>query len=178
MIGAEIRGIPDLNEALRDVPQKLRRGALRNALAAGARVVRDGARNALAARARAPVLSPTLRNPRRKPGTVKKALAVRTSKAARSVGDVGVFVNVRPAKGAEKGANSPNDPFYWRWLNFGWNPANRRSTAKQRRAVSRKGGAKTRAGIHFLEAGVKKFGQALDVFVRAVGPAIEKAAKK
>jgi len=39
--------------------------------------------------------------PPRAPGTVRKAIRVRTSKVARQAGDVGVFVNVKPAPGAK-----------------------------------------------------------------------------
>ena len=139
--GAKVTGLPDLRAALLAVPGKLRKRVLRNALAAGAREVRNVARQA------APKLAAPVRNKSgaviRKPGTVADALAVRTSKQAGRAGDVGVFVNVRPAKGArfktvttrgvlgakvrkrvqvkasQRGAASPNDPFYWRFLEFG-----------------------------------------------------------
>lgn len=139
-IEVRITGLEDARAALAELPIKLRRQALRNALAAGARVVRDRARQA------APVINPA--DPAvvkgiRKPGTVRDAIVVRTSKQARREGLVGVFVNVRPAKGAkyktatakhwllgkhkqrtlvrasQRGAQSPNDPYYWRWLEFG-----------------------------------------------------------
>mgnify|MGYP000561918945 CR=1 FL=1 len=32
---------------------------------------------------------------------------------------MGVFVNVKPAKSANRGARNPNDPFYWSFLEFG-----------------------------------------------------------
>ena len=48
-----------------------------------------------------PVLQRIKGAPYRAPGTVKKAIRVRTSKVATRAGDVGVFVNVRPAKGAK-----------------------------------------------------------------------------
>lgn len=119
-IEVRIAGLEELKAQLRSVPDKLRRRALRNALAAGARIVRDEARRG------APVLREP--DPRRKAGTVRDAITVRTSKAARAAGDVGVFVNVRPLKssavrafkaGGGKAASNPNDPFYWRWLEFG-----------------------------------------------------------
>lgn len=136
MIEARVTGLPDLREALRGVVPKLRVRALRNALAAGARVVQR------AARAATPVISqaaPMVRKGYRKPGTVREAISVRTSKVARRAGDVGVFVNVKPAKGAryktqrhvfgiktrrlvrasQRGAKSHVDPFYWRFLEFG-----------------------------------------------------------
>lgn len=147
MIEAKVTGIPDLKAALASIAPKLRKRVLRNALAAGARLVRD------AARKETPVLKSSLKVPYRTPGTVKKAISVRTSKIARRAGDVGVFVNVRPAKVGQRGAKNPADPFYWRFLNFG--------TAKMR-------------GYHFLEAGAKQLGAALEKFKSVIGPQISK----
>jgi HK97 gp10 family phage protein len=174
MISAKVVGIPDLKAALASVVPKLRRQALRNALAAGARIIRDDARR------RAPVLQPTLRAPYRKPGTVRSAISVRTSKAATRSGDVGVFVNVRPAKGAktktlrsnvfgvkvsrrvvtrgsQRGAKSPNDPFYWRFLEFGTKKMSARA---------------------FLQPAAGLLGAALDKFKSVIGPQIERLNKK
>lgn len=151
MISAKVNGIPELKAALAGLVPKLRRQALRNALAAGARVVRDDARR------RAPVLQPTLRAPYRKPGTVQKAITVRTSKIARRAGDVGVFVNVRPAKRGQRGAKSQNDPFYWRFLEFG---------------------TKKMAASGFLQAGARRLGEALEKFKAVIGPQIDKMNRK
>lgn len=149
-----VSGLPDLRLALSSIPAKLRRRALRNALAAGARVVQA------AARARTPVLKTStysggsaFRRGVRKPGTVRRAISVRTSKIARRAGDVGVFVNVRPAKAGQRGARNPGDPFYWRFINFG----TRRKT-----------------GAGFLQVGAARIGQALQVFIERIGPQIQK----
>ena len=154
----QIKGFDDLSAKLRGIAPALRKKAVRNALAAGARLVRD------AARASAPVLSKPV--PYRTPGLVKKSIVVRTSKVAKRAGDVGVFVNVRPAKGARfssktrrllgvkvrtrtqtrvslRGARSPFDPFYWRFLEFG--------TSKMRARP-------------FLSVGASKLPAALSVF--------------
>lgn len=147
VVEVKVTGIPDLKEALKSIPAKLRRRALRNALAAGARIVRDEAK------AKAPVLRQELQVPYRKPGTLRKAISVRTSKVARRSGDVGVFVNVKPAKAGQRGAKSPLDPFYHRFVQWG--------TVKMR-------------GAHFLEAGAQKLGQALEKFKAVIGPQIEK----
>jgi len=176
MISAKVRGLPDLKEALATLVPKLRVRALRNALAAGAREVQKEAR------AKAPVLSPgalAVRKRLRAPGTVKKAISVRTSKEARRAGDVGVFVNVRPAKGGARGANSPRDPFYWRWLNWGWNAARASDglgrAGKRARLKLRKASTLKRIpGRFFLEAGATKLEEALQVFIKAIGPQIEK----
>lgn len=151
MIEAKITGLPDLRAALRGIAPKLRVRALRNALAAGARVVQKEAR------AKAPVISPAslaVQKGYRAPGTVKKAISVRTSKLARRAGDVGVFVNVRPAKQGNRGGKNPRDPFYWRWIEFG--------AANGTRAFA------------FLQAGARKLPDALQAFVKAIGPQIQK----
>lgn len=153
-----VRGLPDLKAALQSIPAKLRRRALRNALAAGARVVQR------AARAQAPVLNPAARNPHRTSGLMRKAISVRTSKISRRAGDVGVFVNVRPAKRGQRGAKSRLDPFYWLFQNFGWTPG-KRGARRTGRPIP---------GAHFLEAGARKLAEALSVFKEKIGPQIER----
>lgn len=177
MIEAKVRGIPDLREALRSLPDKLRKRALRNALAAGARLVRGVAKQA------APVLPAAdlaVRRGVRRPGTVRNAISVRTSKLARRKGDVGVFVNVRPAKPGQRGNKSPTDPFYWRFLEFGWNPAGAatggqgKAGQKQRRALNKSGAPKARSGAEYLQKGAGKLGEALQIFIAKIRPAIAK----
>ena len=171
----KVEGLEQFRARLEQIPRELRRRVLRNVLAAGAREVRDTARRA------APVLSGlNLSAPYRKPGTVRDAIRVRTSKAARQAGDVGVFVNVKPVDGAKyrtatvrgllggktkvrllvkrsaRGAHNPNDPFYWRFLEFG--------TAKM-------------AARPFLQRGVDRLPQALRVIERAIGAWIAKIDK-
>lgn len=150
MIEARVTGVADLRRELAALPNKLRVRAVRNALAEGARLVRNAARSA------APVLSigdPAVQAGRRKPGTVRKAISVRTSKLARRRGDVGVFVNVRPAKAGQRGARSPNDPFYFRFINWG---------------------TKYIRPFKFLEKGAEQLPAALAVFVSKLPAIIEK----
>jgi HK97 gp10 family phage protein len=165
-----LTGFDDLAAKLRAIVPAMRRRVLRNALAAGARLVRDEARR------NAPVLASSAKAPYRTPGLVRKSIAVRTSKVARRAGDVGVFVNVKPAPGAkfkttttrifglkvrntrqvrlsQRGAKSRTDPYYWRFLEFG--------TAKM-------------SARPFLQKGAGKLGAALEVFKSQVGPWIEK----
>jgi hypothetical protein len=177
-ITATVRGIPDLRAALLSIPDTLRKRVLLNALRAGARVVRD------AARAAAPELASP--SPYRTKGLLRKSISVRTSKLARRSGDIGVFVNVRPAKGAkygwtsgvfgtnlgrqrfvtrasQRGAKSKVDPFYWRFINWGWRP--------------RGNGAKI-AGKEFLEAGVKALDAALDQIENYIARQVQKMNNK
>lgn len=175
---AKIEGLPDLREALSGLVPKLRVRALRNALTAGARIVQR------AARAATPVLKLSTRSGQaayrkgyRRPGTVKKAISVRLSKQARREGNVGVFVNVRPAKGGSRGAKNYRDPFYWRWINFGWNPrgpGGGASAARAHRKLAQRGGPTAKPGAEFLQAGARMLGAAMAEFVKRIGPAIAK----
>ena len=154
MIDAKVQGIPDLKRELAGIVPKLRVRALRNALAAGARLVQRSARQ------NAPVLNASslaVRKGYRTPGLVRKAISVRTSKVARRQGDVGVFVNVRPAKRGARGAKSPADPFYWRFIEFGTQ-------------------AGTRA-YQVLQKGADKLPEALQAFKQAIGPQIQRLNK-
>ena len=179
MIEAKVKGIPDLNEALKGIVPKLRYRVLRNALAAGARLVQQ------AAQAKSPVISAealAVRKGYRKPGTVRKAISVRTSKIAKRKGDVGVFVNVRPAKSGNRGAKNPNDPFYWRFIEFGTKARVKGSRSlgtvngKLKSRLHRKTTGATNA-YEFLQAGGKQLSAALDVFIAKIGPAIAKLNK-
>ena len=109
----KVSGVEDAAAELRALTPKLRKRAILNALRAGARVVREEVRRLT------PVLAvPVRRKGRliRKPGTVRQAVSVRTSKTSARAGNLGVFVNVRPAKGGNVGKFNPFDPFYWRFL--------------------------------------------------------------
>lgn len=159
----KVQGLDHLKRQLSELTGQLRRKVLRNALSAGARIVRDDAKKS------APVLSADLRQaPFRKPGTVRDAIRVRTSKRDRKAGDVGVFVNVKPAKSGQRGAKSKNDPFYWRWLEFGWTPASKGVSTKQRRKDNKAGAAKKITGRRFLTNAAAKLPQALEVFKTSV----------
>lgn len=171
-----VQGVADLTQALRDLTPKLRVRALRNALAAGARIFRDDARRL------APVISASssaVRRGWRKPGTLKRAIVVRTSKRDRRAGNVGVFVNVRPAKAGNRGAKNPNDPFYWRWVEFGWNHALASDGAgnigkRARRRLLRTGAAKRTPGVAFLRRASDKHAEALRKIEQTLGPQIRK----
>lgn len=172
-----VQGIPDLKEALQGIVPKLRVRALRNALAAGMRLVQ---RKAITEAPALPVTALAVRKGYRTPGLLKKRMSVRSSKVARRAGDVGVFVNVRPAKGAtfktttyrlaglvtrtrrqtgasQRGAKNPNDPYYWKFVEFGT-----------------KTGTKA---AKFLQQGAQQLPAALQVFLSKIGPAIQKLNK-
>lgn len=148
-MGAELKieGFDDLARKLRELVPAMRKRVIRNALSAGARLVRDDAKRI------APVLSNSTKAPYRQPGTLRSAIRVRSSKISRRSGDIGVFVNVKPAKGANRGAKSATDPFYWHFLEFGTKKMSARS---------------------FLRPAANKLGEALHVFQAQVGRWIDK----
>ena len=113
----QLDGLNELKATLAKLPGRLEDKVLRAALRSGAQVIRK------AAQAKVPVLSEPA--PYRTAGTVKKAITVRRSKKDK----VGVFVSVMPlggkqisafkGAGGKKGAQNPNDPYYWIFLEFG-----------------------------------------------------------
>jgi len=166
-ITATVEGIDKLKAALSGLPDKLRKKVLLSALRKGAAVVRKAARDAT------PSLDAS--TPYRTKGLLKKRLTVRVSRESKSHGNVGVFVNIKPAAGtqytkhnilgiryktvkraSQRGALSPLDPFYWRFVNFGTKKRNKIKAAE------------------FLEAGAAMLSDARDIFEREVIPAIEK----
>ena len=147
----KIHGLEDAAAELRALPAKLRKRAIMNSLRAAGRVIRDEARRLT------PVIAvPVRRKGRliRKPGTVRQALSVRTSKASTRAGNLGVFVNVRPAKGANKGKYNPFDPFYWRFI---------------------KVAGRT---LSFLRGAAGRLGQAKEKFEATLGPQIQRLNRK
>jgi len=155
----EIRldGVDAAVKALRAMPRRIREKAIRNSLKIAARLIRDDAK------ARAPVLANAV--PHRTPGTVKRRISVRTSKFAKQAGDEGVFIGIKPLRGkadtrryGKASAKNPNDPYYWRFLEFG----------------TRKMGKRP-----FLGPAAKSKGeQAVARFMREALPQIEKLNKK
>lgn len=148
----QLHGVDELKRALTDAAKQIRTKAVRNALKEAGKVIQAAAKTS------APILATPTKT--RTPGTVKKAIAVRASKFARQAGNEGVYVSVRPLKGSRQkrlgkaGARNPNDPFYWRFLEFG----TRKMSARpfMRPAASAKGT------------------EAINKFMKSVIPQIEK----
>lgn len=175
-------GLPNLREVLASIPVQLRKRALLAALRAAGGVVRK------AARAKAPRLkkADARKTKHRTQGTLRRAISVRNSKLAKLRGNIGVFINVRPAKGSERGAKSKTDPFYWRFINWGWTPASgpRKGFAgsigkwRRKRASRAVGAVPSHAGVKFLEAGAAQLGRALEVFKQRLSVHVAKLNNK
>jgi HK97 gp10 family phage protein len=121
----KVSGAAALAAALRDLAPNMRRGPAQRALRAGAAPVLERAI------AETPSLvKPVIRNGKtiRKPGTLRRALRIRTSKDTAKNGDVGVFVNIKPLERSavrtfkddtgRRSSENPDDPFYWRFVHF------------------------------------------------------------
>ena len=111
-----IKGFDEFVAKMRELPKALARKYVRPSLLAGANVVKD------AVVAATPVLRgkiPTYKGkPTRTRGLLKKSIKVRTSKQATRDGNVGVFVNVKPAAEGQRGKYSPFDPFFLAFREF------------------------------------------------------------
>lgn len=113
----KVEGLAQLKAALGRLPGRLGDKVVLAALRAAAQVIRKDAQ------ARAPRLAKP--DPRRKAGTVQKAITVKRSKKDKH----GVYVGVKQlgqkqiaafkTGGGGKSANNPDDPFYWIFLEFG-----------------------------------------------------------
>lgn len=151
-ITVKLEGVDELKKALENASKQIRTKAVRAALRKAGQVISRQAKQS------APVLQVPTKT--RKTGTVKKAIVVRGSKYARQNGDEGVFVSVRPLRGARQkklgkaGAKNTNDPYYWRFLEFG-------TRKMQARPFLRK-------------AADEKGREAIDAFMNSVIPQIEK----
>lgn len=119
MVRVEIKGLREIQQAMKTLPVKFDRPMLNRSLVVGARLVRDMARQ----------MVPTLKVPdrRRIAGAIRKAIhagAVRPEQYTATV-----WVRVRPLtrrqiasfkkRAGSAAQNNPNDPFYWRFVEFG-----------------------------------------------------------
>lgn len=155
----EVKGLDELKSAMRLLPNKIRMRAVYKGLGSAGKIVRDEAVM------RAPSLKKNTKY--RKTGTLKRAIALRRSKDAARLRMVGVFINVRPLKSALRstrsarkrsalgtpGAQNPNDPFYWRFVEFGTNKMDKKE---------------------FLAKAAKKLDPAREVFIETATSEINK----
>lgn len=125
-----IEGLTELREAMLQLPKRLDRRVLNASLMAGARLI------AGAARGLAPELQPYENgklDPRRRPGTLRRNITARPIRPRPGASaTVGVYVRKLSRRSLERfknqqwrrgqqmrGADNPNDPFYWRFVEFG-----------------------------------------------------------
>ena len=66
------------------------------------------------------------------------------------------------------------DPFYWRFLEFGWNPNGGKGRSLRKKAAHRRVSGSKIPGGKFLTDSVKKFPQVVEVFKTQVGRWLDK----
>jgi HK97 gp10 family phage protein len=119
VIDLKISGVDVLKRALEAIPARMQNNILRAAVREASKPVRDEARS------RAPALKTA--DKRRKPGTLKRAIGIRSPRIRNRqvVGGVAVrslspkHVMAYKAKTGQKAANNPNDAFYAPFVEFG-----------------------------------------------------------
>ena len=162
-ITVRLEGVDELKRALADAAAKVRTKAVRGALREAGKAIQQQAKT------NAPILKAPARN--RRPGTIKRNITVRPSKFARKGGNEGVYVSVRPLRGSRQkklgraGANNPNDPFYWLFQEFGWQP----------RAPKKGPRAPRVEGRYFMTAAAQAKGQ--EAIARFMSSAIQQIEK-
>lgn len=118
-VSVKVSGLKELGKNLQALDKKVRNRISVKAMRAGGRIIRDSAR------AKAPVLQENV--PHRRKGTLKRSIVERT-KVGKN-GKTTTIVAVRNLSGKQiakfkgktgkSGAKNPNDPFYWRFVEFG-----------------------------------------------------------
>ena len=112
----KVHGLQELSQTLMKLPAELEKRVIMGALRAAGQTIRKEAM------ARAPILQEP--DPRRRAGTLRKSISVRRVKGKVAV-YVGVFglsgkrMAAFKAGGGTKGANNPDDPYYWKWVEYG-----------------------------------------------------------
>ncbi|MEG9498945.1 HK97-gp10 family putative phage morphogenesis protein [Mannheimia indoligenes] len=117
-LNVKIEGLKELGQKMQSLGKKISNRIAVKAMRQGGAIVRD------TARAKAPVLQENV--PHRKKGTLKKAITTRT-KIKNGKAETIVWVKKLTdkqisrfkGKSGRSGAYNPNDPYYWRFVEFG-----------------------------------------------------------
>lgn len=174
----KLEGIDDFNRALSELTQDLRKKVVRSALRAGMKPI------IAHARAHAPELKTP--HPYRIRGLLKSRIVAATSRIARQRGEIGLYMKPMPVKGVSKGAKSPLDPFYYRFVAGGFHAVGRQRVAGGRRtrklnlaARVRHGSARFVEGKDFIGAAFRAKGdEALAIFTRTLKARIDAANRR
>lgn len=118
-LSVKVTGLKELGQALENLGQKTKNKLGAKAMRKGGAIIRDQAR------ANAPMLKEKVQH--RKRGTLKKNIMASTK--PQKDGSVRTIIFVRSLKNSKVlefkdktgrgGAYNPNDPFYWRFVEFG-----------------------------------------------------------
>lgn len=109
----EVKGLKELNEALRQLPERVARNTLRGATAAGAAVIRKEAR------LRAPIYTGDLSDKHPPAGTLRKSVYQKQIRELSSLVKQTFYVGVRTGKRLKDKTGRTLDAYYWRFVEFG-----------------------------------------------------------
>ena len=112
----EVQGLRELGQALQQLPQRIGRNVLRGAVGAGARRIRDRARE------NAPRSTGAVKDGHPPPGTLKRSIIVKQIPELSGPLKQTFYVHVRSGKKYAhqgKGGRLSQDAWYWRFVEFG-----------------------------------------------------------
>lgn len=160
----ELKGLDGLENALKSLEKKMRTKEVSAMLTKGAEVVKaEIKRNTPVMRGGAKKNKTKTRTA----GLIKRRVSIRRSSIDKREGNIGVFVNVKPAKKENRGSKSRLDPFYWSFVNQGWSPGNRQKTAgKKKRPRIVKRATYSIRGRKFIQSGAPKLSESLQIIER------------
>ncbi len=111
-----VKGLSQLSAALKELPLRIARNALRQSVAKGALVIRDEAK------VRAPVSNGPVAPDDPLPGTLRRAIVIKHDAQRSNAFSQTYVVAVRQGKRYRrrgKKGNRSQDAYYWRWVEFG-----------------------------------------------------------
>lgn len=109
----EVKGLKELNEALKELPERVARNVLRGAAGAGAAVIRKEAQH------RAPVYTGPISQGHPPPGTLKKAIRQSQQRQLSSLVQQTFHISVRATTARGKAGVKALGAYYWRFVEFG-----------------------------------------------------------
>jgi len=113
---AHVSGLTELLAALKALPEKAARNALRGAVYAGAKVIVDEAKS------KAPVYTGDVSKGHPPPGTLKRSIIMKQIPEASNLYKQTFYVTVRHGKKYQKqgkDGSKSQDAYYWRFVEFG-----------------------------------------------------------
>ena len=113
----QIKGLKELDNALKQLPEKVAKNGLRGAVRAGSKVIVDEAKQ------NAPKYSGKVGKNHPPPGTLKRSIIMKHIREASGAERQTFYVTVRSGKKYRrqgKKGNLSQDAFYWKFVEFGY----------------------------------------------------------
>jgi hypothetical protein len=175
---ASIRGIEDFNKAVAELKNDVAKRVVRSALRAAAKPL------ITAAKANAKVLQKPSKY--RTPGLMRARTIASNSRIASRKKLIGLYIKPIARRGAAKGAKSPHDPYYYRFIAAGFHAVGTRrvkggrlTRAMNLKAQRESGKAKWIPGDDFIgKAFSSQGGAALKEFERTMKKRIDAANRR